>query len=204
VSGWAERGIPLQIALRGVDRCAERYHAKGPRRRPLRIEFCEADVLDAFDAWRRAVGLRGRSAAGLDGEVEGAGSSRRHALAPHLERVVARLAAVRGERSLSGPVDAALTGLILEVDALRGRAKGARGAARDALMSRLAELDADLLATARQMADPVTLDAAAREALEQLEPFRGRMREDDFRTAVAACEARNLRTRLGLPHLMLE
>ena len=31
--------------------------AKGPGRRPLRVEFCEADVLDAFDEWRRAVGV---------------------------------------------------------------------------------------------------------------------------------------------------
>src|SRR5437016_1378078 len=57
VSRWAAQGIPLKIAFRGVDRRFERYYAKGPRRRPLRIEFCEADVLDAFDEWRRAVGL---------------------------------------------------------------------------------------------------------------------------------------------------
>ena len=46
-----------QIAQRGIDRYFERYYAKGPRRRPVRIEFCEADILDAFDQWRRAVGI---------------------------------------------------------------------------------------------------------------------------------------------------
>src|SRR5919108_6156062 len=63
VCGWADRGVPLKIALRGIDRYCERYEAKGPRRRPARVEFCEADVLDAFDNWRRAVGVTGLDAA---------------------------------------------------------------------------------------------------------------------------------------------
>src|SRR4029453_2173819 len=57
VSGWAERGVPLKGALRGTDRSFERYSRPGPRRRPVKIDFCEADVLDVFDEWRRAVGL---------------------------------------------------------------------------------------------------------------------------------------------------
>ena len=55
VCGWATRGIPIKVACRGIDRCFDRYYARGPRRRPVRIEFCEADVLDVFDEWRRAV-----------------------------------------------------------------------------------------------------------------------------------------------------
>src|SRR5688572_23605274 len=57
VCGWATRGVPLTIAQRGIDRYFDRYYARGPRRRPVRIEFCEADVLDVFDEWRRAVGV---------------------------------------------------------------------------------------------------------------------------------------------------
>ena len=37
VCGWALRGVPLKVAFAGIDRCFERYYAKGPRRRPLRI-----------------------------------------------------------------------------------------------------------------------------------------------------------------------
>ncbi len=57
VCGWAARGVPLKVAMRGIDRYFERYYAKGPRRRPVRVEFCEADVLDVFDEWRRALGI---------------------------------------------------------------------------------------------------------------------------------------------------
>ena len=57
VRGWAATGVPLKVAFRGIDRYCERYDAQAGRRRPVRIEFCEADVLDAFDDWRRAVGV---------------------------------------------------------------------------------------------------------------------------------------------------
>src|SRR6187549_31862 len=57
VAGWAKEGLPLRVVLHGVDRTVARLTAKGPRRRPVRIEFCEADVRDATDQWRRAVGV---------------------------------------------------------------------------------------------------------------------------------------------------
>jgi len=57
VMGWADQGIPVRVAEAGIDRYFQRYYRKGPRRRPVRVEFCEADVLDAFDEWRRAVGV---------------------------------------------------------------------------------------------------------------------------------------------------
>ena len=73
VSGWAKEGMPLRIVLHGVDRTVTRLTAKGPRRRPVRIEFCEADVRDAYDQWRRAVGVRAATAeTGIATSVESA------------------------------------------------------------------------------------------------------------------------------------
>ena len=56
VQGWAAQGVPIKVAEAGIDRYFERYYRKGPRRRPVRIEFCEADVLEP-SIWRRAVGV---------------------------------------------------------------------------------------------------------------------------------------------------
>ena len=44
VCGWAAQGIPFKIACQGIDRYFVRYYAKGPRRRPVQIDFCEDDV----------------------------------------------------------------------------------------------------------------------------------------------------------------
>ena len=49
VRGWAEQGVPLKVAFQGIDRYFERYYARGPRRRPVHIDHCEADVLEAFE-----------------------------------------------------------------------------------------------------------------------------------------------------------
>ncbi|NOT44041.1 MAG: hypothetical protein HOP14_05490, partial [Acidobacteria bacterium] len=82
VCGWAQRGIPLRIVCRGIDRCVERQAAKGGRRRPLRVEFCEADVLDVFDQWRKAVGVAPAAA--------GTPRVRTDSLPAHLDRAIAR------------------------------------------------------------------------------------------------------------------
>ena len=100
VCGWATTGVPLKIALRGIDRCCERLRRRGPRRRPVRIEFCEADVLDAFDDWRRAVGV----AASAGQEQASEPEPRKPALSAHIERAIARLAHARGTGRADSPL----------------------------------------------------------------------------------------------------
>ena len=60
---WAEAGIPLSVIRRGIDQRFSRYYAGGPRRHPLRIDFCEADILTLFDDWKRAVHISGAALA---------------------------------------------------------------------------------------------------------------------------------------------
>ena len=69
VAAWATEGIPLKVALAGMDRTFERYYRKGPRRRPVKIDFCDADVRDVFDEWRRATGATAGSAADVADEI---------------------------------------------------------------------------------------------------------------------------------------
>src|SRR5439155_14581887 len=83
VCGWSARGIPLKLAMVGIDRYFDRYYAKGPRRRPVRIEFCEADVLDVFDEWRRSVGVSEAREAGEESGADPSGP--RSSLPAHLE-----------------------------------------------------------------------------------------------------------------------
>jgi hypothetical protein len=203
VCGWAERGIPLTLAMRGIDRCFERYYSKGPRRRPVRIEFCEADVLDVFDQWRRAVGVAvtgeaGR-AGGADGESGADVSGPRSSLPAHLERVIARLTTLRGgiDRSL----DPVLDEVVRELDGARAKAKGIRGEARDALIDRLRQLDVSLVDALRQRTDQATLQQLAVEADEELKPFRARMPAGAYAESHRACVDRLLRERAGLPTL---
>jgi len=198
VSGWAAQGVPLAIAFRGVDRYCERYYAKGLRRRPVRIEFCEADILEEFDNWRRAVGVA--ATGGPDAAEE---PSRRDTLPAHLDRVIARLAALcTSERSPSfrERVDAA----IRELDTLRAAAKHARGDTRTEIIARLRMLDVGLLDAARVELDEVKHAALGREAESEIAPFAGRMPPDARAAATRSAIDRLIRDATSLPVIAFE
>lgn len=197
VSEWAAQGIPLKVAFQGIDRYFERYYRKGPRRRPVKIDFCDADVLDVFDEWRRALGLPRRS-------PEDEGGSRRSpqgegGLPAHLQRVVLRLTAARASGSLGDEFDALIDRVARELDIARASAGGVRGAARQALLGRLSALDAELLTAARELVDEAVLAALTREADEELAAFRERMAAELYERAREAAVTRLIRERLSLP-----
>jgi len=198
VCSWASRGIPIKVAYRGIDRCVERYYAKGPRRRPMRVEFCEADVLDVFDEWRRAIGVPADPQNGADDE-----SHRRHASLPaHLESVIARLTSLRAgdDRALDSTIDA----VVRELDAARAGAKSLRGEARSRLLDRLRSLEQELGRAARGRLDDATLREIETEAESELAPFRDRMPADAYQQAHLACVDRIVRSRARLPVLTFE
>jgi hypothetical protein len=206
VCGWAAQGIPFKVACRGVDRCFERYYAKGPRRRPVRIDFCEADILDVFDEWRRAVGVAGRPGGTSDGaEATDALSApgRAPSLPAHLERVVARLTAARGQHDLPPAVHELIDRMVRELDGARAEARGARGEARTRLLERLGALDLELIDAVSAALGDEALGRLRREAEQDLAPFRERMSADVFTRAREAAVRRLVRQHTNLPQIAL-
>jgi hypothetical protein len=223
VCGWAAQGVPIKIAYRGIDRYFERQQSKGPapRRRPIRVEFCEADILDAFDEWRRAVGVTASAAAAdaadgfnatgasHDGVAAGGGSDvseageahphakRKPGLQTHIDRVMARLTQRRMD---SGPKLGEVIDRVLgELDTMRAGARGVRSDARAAMIEHLTVIDRDLMTAARAALDVSALDDLRREAARELEPFRSRMPADAFRETSEAALERLIRERWRLP-----
>ena len=217
VSRWAEQGVPLKVACEGIDRYFARYYRKGPRRRPVKIDFCEADVLDVFDEWRRAVGVislasRATPATPADPEsrLPNPGSPANPttpesripnpgSLPSHLERVVMRLSAARAKGSLGEAFDALIDRVAAELDAARARAGGLRGGSRQALLDRLSAIDAELLRQAGALLDDTARAALRREADQELAGFRAAMSPEAFARAQRAAMDRLVRERFGLP-----
>jgi len=220
VSAWAARGVPLKIACAGIDRYFERYYRKGPRRRPVKIDFCEADVLDVFDEWRKALGVtqsavgNRQSSAGGDqsavdrhhpsSEGDQPAVASRQSLPAHLERVLLRLSSARARGSLGEAFDTLIDRLSAELDAARSKASGLRGAARRELVQRLATLDAELMRQARSGLCPSDTASLAREAEEELAAFRSGMATDAFARAREAATDRLVRERFALPTIAFE
>src|SRR6185312_869351 len=217
VSRWAEQGVPLKVAYAGIDRYFERYYRKGARRRPVKIDFCDADVLDVFDEWRRALGIVSAftQTPSLDTPIPADQSPQsptsnpqsptpRSSLPAHLERVLLRLSSSRARGTLGEAFDALIDRVSAELDEVRGRAGGVRGEARHALVERLAAIDADILRLARASLDGAAAAALGREADADLAAFRTAMPADAYARTREAAIDRLVRDRFGLPVIRFE
>ena len=226
VSRWAEEGVPLKVACAGIDRYFERYYRKGPRRRPVKIDFCEADVLDVFDEWRRALGIVvGPPHQSPDTRIPGPQSPQspipgpqspqspipnpqspapRSSLPAHLERVLLRLSSSRARGMLGDTFDALIDRVSAELDAVRTKSGGLRGEARYSALERLADIDADILRVARASLGADAAAALGREADADLAAFRTAMPADAYARAREAAIDRLVRDRYGLPVIRFE
>jgi hypothetical protein len=218
VNAWHARGIPIAVVQQGIDRTLARDRAKAaarPARRPVRIEFCEADVLDAFDAWRRAVGvgMAGDREAAEAGEPEAPGGSvetdaaakpgRSSPLLAHLDRAMRRLTQSALEPGLSAAAHAAIDAALAALDRLRPGARGARGHARAAIVAELAAIDEALGASVLAALPADLAGELSRAARAEVAPFVARMTAADAAAAEAAALRRLVRDRFRLPDLAL-
>jgi hypothetical protein len=170
-----------------------RAQARGPRRRPVRIEFCEADILELFDDWRRAIGVVGGA--------ESAQAPRKSTLASHIERVIQRLLAVPVAGGRSSALALLLERAVPELDGLLERARQARGAERTEIVDRLAALDRELIGASAAGLDPAERDRLRRDAEAEVAPFVARMTAQARAGAIDAAFERLVRETLKLPSL---
>jgi hypothetical protein len=199
VRQWAEDGIPLTVVFRGIELKADR-HRMGASRRPLRIEFCDADVRETYDSWRRAIGVA-PGEAGVEAAAPGAedDSPKRPSLSKHLIRAIDRLTRAAGRLDLSEALRDVLGGALTELTGLREAAASARGKAREDLAGRLAALDQRFLAAIRRAVPTDVMQAVTAAAELELAAYRGRLAGDAWQKAVDATADRLLRDRFGLP-----
>ena len=92
VCGWAERGVPLTVACRGIDRYCERLQAQGS----ATASGADRVLRGRHPRPLRRLAPRRRRRAGTGGDASRRRPPRKPALAAHLERVVARLVGTPG------------------------------------------------------------------------------------------------------------
>lgn len=212
VREWEAAGIPLSVVQRAIDQKADRHRqgAAGRSGRPLRIEFCDDDVRELFEDWKRAVGIRADPVAHPDapsdpehpdtvtpGAVEA--PSKRPSLSKHLERVSDRLSRLLGRHDLPESFLDHVNQTISAVAAARDRARHARGAARDEIAAAIRPLDPQLMAAARLLLNAAQLTELQQQAEAELAAFKGRLAGDAWQQALGATMDRLLRERFNLP-----
>lgn len=209
VKQWADEEIPLSVVFRAIEQKAER-HAAGASKRPLRIEFCEADVRALFADWRRAIGVpsspatesgRHEPAAPTESVESADSTTKRRSVPKAIDRAIDRLGRLAGRLELPGEFRDAMSRIIEQLSSLRGELGHTRGAARQLLIDRLGPIERDLLDHARAIVpDSVMRDIVAR-AEQDLAPYRDRLAADAWARAVSVTVDRGVREQLELPSL---
>jgi hypothetical protein len=214
VQEWFGRGVPVRIVFQGIDRVLQRQQHRNvvrQRPRPLRIEFCEADVLEAFSEWKRALGSvvatampdTAREAGGAIDE-DGAADRSHPSLPAHLQRAQLKLSSIAAARDIPEVLRTAVDAVLRDVDLWREQARSVRGERRQMLLERLRAADARLIETAWQAQTDGARATLETDAAADLAPFRERLAGDAWEASLAAAARRLLRERLRLPVLTLE
>jgi len=226
IESWKAMGVPLHVALRGIEKSFDSYEAR-PRQRSVKsLFYCQEEVEAQYADWlemqRGAADAPGGTAAGgaaADEATAGAGRAETDASArlPFPRAVIAgHLAECRAavERA--------------SLERRGGAAGGGGGELSEALgraSSRLSELERDFGAAARPDAEQLEaaltdleglIDravragvgadalASARAAAEgQLRPYRARMDVAVYEQTLENLLAKSLRERFRLPRLSL-
>jgi hypothetical protein len=205
VKQWADEGVPLSVVFRGIEHKAER-HAAGASKRPLRIEFCEADVRALYDDWRRAIGVPATATAEADGDADRSApdrsaASRRRSVPKAIDRAIDRLGRLAGRLELPEEFRDAMSRLIQQLSALREELAHTRGAARDQLLERLGPLESDLLDHARGVVPADVMRDITARAEQDLAPYRERLSPEAWTRAISVTVDRGVREHLELPSL---
>ncbi|MBV8860006.1 MAG: hypothetical protein JOZ02_23950 [Acidobacteria bacterium] len=211
---WKELGVPLHVALRGIEKSFDSYESK-PRKRTVKTLFyCDEEVRAQFAEWLESqTGAHvpaGESAAegGAAGASDEGGRGLpfpREVIAAHLSECRDGLARALGKRSGAG--EDALTEALARAAARLGElAEDFERAARpdaELLESSLTDLESLIDRALRSALSDEEVGAARAEAAEQLRPYKARMERATYEQTLDNLLAKSLREANGVPRLSL-
>jgi hypothetical protein len=210
IESWKEMGVPLHVALRGVEHAFDSFEAK-PRRRTVKsLLYCQEEVEAQFAEWQEAQVGAGDAKKNGERDREGAGGDAglpfpRAAILEHLANARATLLRICDERKRARKDDFcdALTRAASRIKELREDFE--RAARPDA-----ERLEQSLTGLEKMLDEILCASLAERElasarlaAEEQLQPYRSRMERNVFEQTLHNLMLKRLRETHGLPRLSL-
>ncbi len=219
IESWKQQGVPLHIALRGIEQSFDSFEAK-PRRRSVKsLLYCQEEVEAQFAEW-----VERQQGAPVAAQGNGASAEQSEQAAPTTQ--------ADEQAGLPFP-RAAISAHLAECRAQLAAAHATRGQTNDDELcetlaraaARLAELEADFARSPRPNAEQLEgaltdleglLDRAVRAhmpeaqvavrraaAEEQLRPYRARMDRATYEQTRDNLLAKQLREDCGVPRLSL-
>jgi hypothetical protein len=207
---WKERGIPLHIVLRGIERWFDFYEKKRRRRSVNMLVYCQEEVEAQYEEW-----LDSRVGAGSDnfGKEIGDPTGRddeglpfpRQAILEYLRHGRAALLLAWTERKKKGVDD--LTDALTRVESLL---EDLEREFSESVSPDAQTIEVSLTGLERMLNDSILAvipgeerEAAMREVKEQLRPYRSHMEKTAYDQTFANLLLKRLREQFAVPRLSL-
>jgi hypothetical protein len=226
IESWKAMGVPLHVALRGIERAFD-SHAARPRKRSVKsLMYCQEEVEAQFAEWLEgqrgksgdeegdSSGTRGRTGAETDGggaavavlrDVDAALPFPRAAIAAHLAecRVALETSAAAYGRKGEAELYEALARVASRMTELEKDFASAARPSAEQLESSLTDLENLLDRALRARLRPDELAQKRALAEEQLLAYRSRMERATYEQTLSHLLAKLLREERGIPRLSL-
>ena len=209
IESWKEMGVPLHVALSGIERAFDSFNAK-PRRRTVKsLLYCQEEVEAQFAEWQESqVGATAKK----NGEKviketidEAHLPFPRSTILEHLERVRASLRQICDERKKSRKDD-----FCDALSRVASRLKELQEDFTHAARPDAEKLENSLTSLEKLLDEALVANLPARElaatrliAEEQLQPYRSRMERPVYEQTLDNLLLKRLRDAHGLPRLSL-
>lgn len=217
IESWKEMGVPLHVALRGIEHAFDSFEAR-PRRRSVKtLLYCQEEVEAQFAEWKE-----GRVGAASDGSVsdETAGGNGAHAVSEvsdsslpfprstildHLSTTRETLRQLHdAPRRVGGESwRETLERVVRQLGELEDDFRQAKRPSAERLEQSLGALERLLNAALGGYFKPDELDDARRETTEQLRKYRSRMDAPAYEQTFENLLLKRLREQAGVPRLSL-
>ena len=209
IEGWKEIGVPLHVALRGIEKAFDSWESK-PRKRSIKsLLYCQEEVEAQFAEWRES--RLGAAAEGDTREENGDQQTNeslpfsRAAILEHLRRGRSTLSAVCDQRLKSGEDDFAetLKRAVALLSELEQDLEASASPDAQKLEQSLSGLERMLSDALRLVASTEQLTGITSEVKEQLKPYRKHMEPAVYQQTFANLLLKRLREQFGIPRLSL-
>lgn len=201
IESWKERGVPLHVALRGIEHSFDSYDAKKHKRTVKTLLYCQEEVEAQYAEW-----LESRVGSHQESEPEAEDSSERSPFArdvviDHLRRSLQSLAALSAQPHDDLRESLQRAGSLL-TDIREEYESAARPDTRK-LEESLTGIDRMLDDAIRRAIPEHRLTAIADEVESQLKPYRRQMDKKAYDQTRANLLRKRLREHFDVPRLSL-
>ena len=203
IESWKESGVPLHVALRGIEHAFDSYDAKKQKRSVKTLLYCQEEVEAQYAEWLESRVGSQEDRAEIDGEEDQKSPFPRDTVLKYLDESLEELTRLSNEREREDDelAEALARAKTLLAEIREDYARAAHPSAR--------KLEESLTGLERLLSDALRsvlahqIEAIKADIASQLKPYRRHMEKDVYDRTVDNLLLKRLRETFGVPRLSL-